>query len=166
MQRILLTILLAVSLVRFVKAQEMTGEKAEEVKKEILEMDQEKIAALTGPRSVAADWSRRVDADGLAFTSADGSMLTKAEHLAQFWSGERKALSLKDDDFRVHVYANGDTAVLTYRANTTIELKGKASTHQNRITDVYVKENGAWRRIVHHVTGLPTHGPESESKTD
>ena len=157
MRRILFAIMLAVSLISFAKAQEMTGEKAEQVKKEILEMDQEKVASLTGSPSVAADWSRRVDADGIAFTSADGSMITSAQHIAQLRSGERKALSLKDDDFRVHVYAHGSTAVLTYRANTTIELKGDAATHQTRITDVYVKERGAWRRVVHHVTNLSTH---------
>jgi ketosteroid isomerase-like protein len=157
MQRIPLAIMFAVSLVSLVKAQEMTGEKAERVKKEILEMDQEKVTSLVGPPSIAADWSRRVDADGIAFTSADGSMITNAEHIAQLRSGERKALSLKDSDLRVHVYANGDTAVLTYRADTTIELKGTASTRRTRITDVYVKENGAWRRVVHHVTSLPTH---------
>jgi hypothetical protein len=45
-QRIILAILLAVSLVGFVEAQDATLGKTEQVKKEIIELEQEKISAL------------------------------------------------------------------------------------------------------------------------
>src|ERR1700681_96087 len=85
MRRILLSMLLAVSLVGLVKAQEMTGDAAENDKKEILKIEQDKLDALRkdGLRknaSAAADWFHRYDDDGMIMVNLDGTITTKAEH--------------------------------------------------------------------------------------
>jgi hypothetical protein len=154
-QRFLLTILLIVSLVGFIKAQETTAERAdtdEEVKKEILKLQDEFTEALLRGGSVAADFIDRYDADDITIT-VNGIMSTKAKVMAEFRSGERKQLSVQHDDFSLHVY--GNTVVVTYRGHNVTQRKGTVSESSVRTTDVLVKQGKVWRRVVHNVNPVP-----------
>jgi hypothetical protein len=157
MPKILLTILLIVSSVGFVGAQEATGSAAEEVKKEIIKLEQDKIRAFvsttTSSRPSAVDWLDRVDAEDIAYTGADGSTRTKAEVIALFRSGDLKVYSIKQHDVHVRVYGdgkNGTTAVVTYINEADNENRGHRATHKIAATDVFVKADGQWRWVVHH----------------
>ena len=88
MRRILLSMVLAVSLAGVGHAQETTGNKAEAAKREIIQLEKEKAQALQS--SSPADWFDSHDADDVDYTNADGTIMTKAQHLAEWRSGELK----------------------------------------------------------------------------
>ena len=160
MRRILLTTLMGVSLAGIVKGQEMTGEKAEAIKKEIIKLEEDKIPILLKGGPATVDWIKRYDTDDFAYTRADGSTLTKAQTIAraeaESRSGVQRVVSNKQDDYHVRVYADGNTAVVTYHHISRVKNSaGDVTDKQDRSTDVFVRLDGAWRRVVHHVTDLP-----------
>lgn len=157
MRRVALLLLVTMSLIGSGRAQEMTGEKADEIKREILKLYDDKLKALLAGGSVAADFVERYDADDIMQTNADGSTPTRAQVAAGLRSGTApKLLTMEQDEHRVHVYANGDTVVVSDRGIGTNELKGKVSPLRNRFTDVWVRQNGEWRRVAHMVTAIKT----------
>jgi ketosteroid isomerase-like protein len=137
------------------QAQETTGKKAEEARKEILKLEDEKVAGLLRGGSEPADWVERYDADDIAQTNVDGSNPTKAQVVAGLQPGVFRAHSMKQDEHRIRVYDSGNVAVVTYRAVGVIERNGKSSDRRNRFTDVWVKQDGAWRRVVHEERDMP-----------
>jgi hypothetical protein len=151
-QRVAFSVLLAVALPGMVKAQgtAATSARDEEVKKEIIRLEEERDQALM---KNDADWFERVFADDIAYTGASGDMMTKAQVVGEIRSRERKWQAVRHDDYRVSVY--GDTAVVSYRSDSTMERQGKVTTTLARTTDVYVKQGGVWRDVVHQVTALP-----------
>jgi hypothetical protein len=153
MRKSLLAIVAAISSVSMAGAQEVTGARAQEVKKEILKLEQEKAQSLLS--SNPAGWFARHDADDMDYTNPDGTTMTKAQHIAQFRSGERKIHTVNRPDFQVHIYNNGTTAVVTYFGSEDLELKGKTSTVFLQTTDVFVKQANTWRTVVHHVNSAP-----------
>ena len=153
MQRVLLGILLAISLVSSLEAQETTRERTPTAaEKEILKIEQEKIKAMLDGGSVAADWFEHMEDDRLTYIAPFRGSLTKAQYVTQYQSGEFKVHSSDHFDFNVRVY-NENTAVVSYLTHNTNEIKGKvhSDTHA-AATDVFVKENGMWRHVVHQVT--------------
>jgi hypothetical protein len=155
MRRSLLSILFAVSLVSFGKAQETTGRRAdtdEEVKKEMIKYEEDLVQALLKGGSFAADFLDRNDADDEVLTS-NGKLSTKAKLVDGWRSGDHKQLSVDHHDFRVHVY--GNTAVVTFSGTNTTDNKGKVSRSSYIDTDVLVKQQGVWRRVVHNVSTVP-----------
>jgi hypothetical protein len=151
MQRFTLAILLAVSLVSSVKAQETTGERAEEAKKEIIKIELVKLPDLLKNGSAAADWFDRNNADGVVLMS-DGAFHTKAQQLASLRSQELYLLTNKQYGHRVRVYNDGNMAVCSYLQEATFKRKGQPVTVHNLGTDVWVKfEDGMWQRVVHTV---------------
>jgi hypothetical protein len=159
MQRLMLSVLLAVSLVGLVKAQEAAADKTEEVRKEIMQIEQEKGAGLRKSVDATVDWFERVNAPDMVYWYQDHNglhLVTRDEVVAQFRSGERKVFGNTYSDYRLRVYGNGNAAVLTYRTSQNMEMSGKPSTRQSWSTDVYAKDNGVWRRVVHLSTFGPT----------
>jgi len=155
MRRAFLLLLVTMSSICDARPQEMTGEKAEAIKKEIVKLYDEKLGSLLAGGYVAADYFERYDADDIMQTNADGSTPTKAKVVAGLRSGTApKLLTMTQDEHRVHVYANGNTVVVTDRGIGTNEFKGKVSTIRNRFTDVWVRQNGEWRRVAHMVTAF------------
>ena len=158
MQRILLSMLLGVSLAGCVMAQEAAGKRedtAEGVKRELIKMEEEKVSSIRQRASDIADWFDRVNTDDLVYWDQSRGTLTKAQVVAEFRSGKRKGLSIHHYDYHVYVHGDGNTAVLTYRGNDSLRENGQVWTHENFTTDVFVKEDGAWRRIVHYMTFVP-----------
>ena len=158
MRRFFLSALLAASLVGFVKAQDTSGDKPDthdEAKKEILKLEHEKTQILEQSGSVAADWFDRYFADDIDYVGSSGSIGSKAQTVNGFRSGDLKMRSVQHDEYGVRVY--GNTAIATYRGNDIMEHQGKVSDRVLvRTTDVFVKQNGVWRMVAHHVTPIRT----------
>jgi Domain of unknown function (DUF4440) len=149
MRKILLALLLAASLPGMMAAQAITGEKGDAVKKEILKIEDEKVAGLLKGGSDPVDWIRQYDAEEVAQTNIDGSSPTKAEIEAGLQPGVFKMHSMKQDGHRFRVYDNGNVAVVTYHALGVLERNGKVTPRESNFSDVWVKQNGAWLRVLH-----------------
>jgi ketosteroid isomerase-like protein len=127
----------------------------EEAKKEILNLEDELVKALQTSSAATADFYDRILTEDASITISDGSVLTKAEHIAKFRSGEKQLRSVHREDTRVHIY--GNTAVVTFLGDTTyFKRKDNRTRLRNRSTDVWIKQDGVWRLVVHAVTPLPT----------
>ena len=155
MRKILFAMLLAILLTGVVNAQQTTGEQAETVRKQILKIEAEKVAGLLKGGSEPADWHERYDTEDLVNMMADGSTRTRSQLAAELRSGDLKVVTMKQYEHRVFVYNNGTIAVVTNLATGTLERKGKSSPMHSRFTDVWVKQAGAWRRVVHDVANIP-----------
>jgi hypothetical protein len=156
MRRSLWFILLTLSLVGLVKAQVTTGQRAEkntEAEKELVKYENDLVQAVLTGGSVAADFFDRGDAEDQDLLN-NGKVSTKAKHVAQWRSSSRKMVSIKHSDYLVHVYGNGNTAVVTYQGHNQ-ELEGKVIDKYYRTTDVFAKQNGMWLRVLHHVNSIP-----------
>jgi hypothetical protein len=149
MRKLPLAMLLAVSLPGMIAAQVVTGEKAEAAKKEILKIEDEKVAGLLRGGSEPVDWIKQYDAEDVAQTNVDGSSPTKAEIEAGLEPGVFKMHSMKQDGHRFRVYDNGNVAVVTYHALGVLERNGKVTPRESNFSDVWVKQNGAWLRVLH-----------------
>ena len=111
-QRILLSILLAVSVAGIVKAKEETGDAANEARKEVLKIENDKIPILVQGGPAAAEWWSSHNDEDIAYTSSKG-VLSKAQVMDEWRSGSRNLLSNKQYDFRVRIYQKGTVAVVT-----------------------------------------------------
>src|SRR5229473_41281 len=149
MRKILLTTLWAISLAGIIAAQAITGEKADAVRKEIMKIEDEKVAGLLRGGSEPVDWIRQYDAEDVAQTNIDGSSPGKAEIEAGLEPGVFKMHSMKQDGHRFRVYDHGNVAVVTYHALGVLERNGKLTPRESNFSDVWVKQNGAWLRVLH-----------------
>jgi uncharacterized protein DUF4440 len=149
MSKFLVAALLATSLPGMIAVQAITGEKAEAVKKEILKIEDEKVAGLLRGGSEPVDWIKQYDAEDVAQTNIDGTTPTKAEIEAGLRPGVFKMHSMKQDGHRFRVYDNGNVAVVTYHALGVLERNGEVTPRESNFSDVWVKQNGAWLRVLH-----------------
>lgn len=149
MRKSLLALLWSISLAGTIAAQAVTGEKAETVKKEILKIEDEKVAGLLRGGTEPVDWIRQYDAEDITQTNIDGSSPTKSEIEAGLQPGVFKMHSMKQDGHRFRVYDNGNVAVVTYHALGVLERNGKVTPRESNFSDVWVKRNGAWLRVLH-----------------
>jgi ketosteroid isomerase-like protein len=155
MRRIFFAAILAASLAGAVCAQDVTGPMAEAVKKEIMKIEDEKVAGLLRGRSEPVDWIVKYDAEDIAQTSVDGSTPNKAQIEAGLQPSVFKMHSMKQDGHHFRIYDDGNVAVVTYHALGVIERNGKSVKRENVFTDVWVKQKGAWLRVVHQERDMP-----------
>jgi hypothetical protein len=140
---------LLVALTGFARAQEATrGESDEAVKAEVL-----KVSGRFDEARAAKDRAtiERILADGLSWT-ARGDRLNKAQVIADILSNNLHFKSFAHDSVAVNVF--GNTAVLTGHSTSVLEYKGKLFDAPRLFTDVYVKLDGRWQLVVHHVSEL------------
>ena len=149
MIKVLLSTLLGISLAGIAFAQAITGAKVEAVRKEIMKIEDEKVAGLLKGGSEPVDWIRQYDAEDVAQTNIDGSSPSKAEIEAGLQPGVFKMHSMKQDGHRFRVYDNGNVAVVTYHALGVLERNGRVTPRESNFSDVWVKQNGAWLRVLH-----------------
>jgi hypothetical protein len=149
MRKILVATLLTFVLPGMIWAQAITGEKAEAARKEIMKIEDEKVAGLLRGGSEPVDWIKQYDAEDVAQTNIDGSSPTKAEIEAGLAPGVFKMHSMKQDGHRFRVYDNGNVAVVTYHALGVLERNGKVTPRESNFSDVWVKQNGTWLRVLH-----------------
>ena len=166
MRKIMTATVLAVSLVAFAKAQDVMVDRTEQVKKEIMELEQEKITALSKGVPAIVEWFERVNSDDLAHTDPISGNRTKAQCIAEFQTGKLKVKPVTTSDYKVRVHGNGNTAILTYRTNNMVTRgDNQPYTHDQFITDVYVKENGVWQRVAHTASPVPVDRQTGASAT-
>jgi ketosteroid isomerase-like protein len=150
MQRILLLPVLIVALVGPARAQGTARNQADrETEKEILKIEDERIQAMQKGDTAVLD---RIHADDYVYVNTRGQLHTKAQRLADYRSGVIEYLSLKQDDYRLHIY--GDTVVMTGRASGAVKYHGKINRKARRFTNVYVKQGGQWRLVAHQATPI------------
>jgi ketosteroid isomerase-like protein len=158
MKRFLLVILLVVSSVGLVKAQETTGEKAEEAKKEILKIELDKISIHNANGDTTADWDMQNSAENVVNFSR-GAFRTEPEVTASIRAGKTYIIDQKQYDHKVVIYNNGTVAVVTYKQDATFREDGKPVPHNNLCMNVWVKSpDGKWKRIAHVTEPAPKTG--------
>jgi len=148
-RNILIAMVLAGSLAGAISAQTVSKEKTEAVKKEIMAIEGDKVAGLLKGGSEPVDWIVKYDAEDIAQTNIDGSNPTKAQVEAGLQPGVFKMHSMKQDGHRFRVYDNGNVAVVSYHALGVLERNGKVTPRESNFSDVWVKQNGAWLRVLH-----------------
>jgi len=141
--------LLAGSLAGSVSAQTVSKAKTEEVKKEIMAIEDDKLAGLLRGGNDPVDWIRKYDAEDIAQTNVDGSTPTKEQVETGLRPGFFKMHSMKQDGHHFRVYDDGRVAVVTYHALGELERGGKVTPRESNFSDVWVKENGKWLRVLH-----------------
>ena len=149
MRQIVFAVILGISLAGTIGAQAITGEKAEQVKKEIMKIEDEKVAGLLRGGSEPVDWIKQYDSEEIAQTNIDGSSPGKADIEAGLQPGVFKMDSMKQDGHRFRVYDNGNVAVVTYHALGVLERNGKVTPRESNFSDVWVKQDGKWLRVLH-----------------
>jgi hypothetical protein len=149
MRKAILASILGISLAGTIGAQAITGEKAEQVRNEIMKIEDEKVAGLLRGGSEPIDWIRQYDAEDIAQTNIDGSSPGKVQIEAGLQPGVFKMHSMKQDGHKFRVYDNGNVAVVTYHALGVLERYGKVTPRESDFSDVWVKQNGAWLRVLH-----------------
>lgn len=118
------------------------------LKQEILKISDEREEAL-GKGDVAA--LDRIDADDLVYTNWRGVTMTKAEHQAEIRArGISFQTNFKHADVQVTIH--GNTGIVTGVSTTTVQYKGNTMNGSRKFVNVYAKENGRWRCVVHFET--------------
>jgi ketosteroid isomerase-like protein len=120
----------------------------ENLKEEILKVSDEREQALGKADIAALD---QIDADDIVYTNWRGVTLTKAEHLADIKARNISFQSnFKHSDVQVTIH--GNTGVVTGVSATSVQYKGSAMNGTRKFVNVFVKENGKWRCVVHFET--------------
>jgi uncharacterized protein (TIGR02246 family) len=152
MPRIIFLSVLMLSLTCSGRAQDMGGRDSrsvEKAKQEILKVEDDMNQAIVRGDVAMLE---RIFADDFTVTNPSGKIISRAQDLEEIKIGDNKLVQLNHDEIRVRVY--GDTAVLSGRSRSTLQYKGNISKGPRRFTNVYVKEDGHWRIVDHHVTNV------------
>ena len=143
-------------------AQQAPADKAARDQKaieEVTKIEKDKIPLLVNSGPAAADWFDSHNADDLAYQDPDAGILTKEKVSAELRAGTRKPSSIKQYDHRVRVYGEGNMAVVTYLGDVVGKKDKTGKTlpfvSHEATTDVWVKQDAVWKRVVHSVTRIP-----------
>jgi ketosteroid isomerase-like protein len=132
----------------FAKYWVTSAEAEENLKQEILQISDEREQALGKGDLATLD---RIDADDLVYTNWRGVTMTKAEHQAEIKSrGISFQTNFKHADVQVTIH--GNTGIVTGVSTTTVQYKGNTMNGSRKFVNVYAKENGQWRCVVHFET--------------
>jgi ketosteroid isomerase-like protein len=114
------------------------------LKDEIIKVADEREQALGKGDIAALD---RIDADDLIYTNWRGVTLTKAQHLADIKARNLSFQTFKHTD--VQVVVHGTMGIVTGLSTTNVVYKGNVPSGSRKFVNVFVKENGRWRCVVH-----------------
>ncbi len=84
---------------------------------------------------------------------ARGDRLDKAQVIADFLSDGLHFISFAHDSVTVKLF--GNTAVVSGHSTSVLDYKGKRFDAPRLFSNVYVKMDGRWQMVVHHVSELP-----------
>jgi ketosteroid isomerase-like protein len=121
----------------------------EETKKDVLKFEDERNQAILSRDTTTLD---RMYADEITWTMSNGDLLNKQQVLANIGSENQRLFSIQHSDRRIHVF--GNTVILTATSNSSERYKDKMIIVPRRFTNVYVKQDGQWKLVVHTVTPL------------
>jgi ketosteroid isomerase-like protein len=113
---------------------------------------------------VSHDWDRamvandptaigRYMADDWVMIGSDGSVGDKTAFLASVESGDLTHDVMESDDLSIRVY--GETAVVTARGISGGEYRGQKFYELERVSCVFVRQDGQWRCVLTHLSRLP-----------
>ncbi len=94
----------------------------------------------------------RFMADDWTIVGSDGNVSDKATFLRLVKSGTLTHDVMEADDIKVRVY--GDTAVITARGVSGGNYCGHAFREVERVSDVYVRQDGQWRCVLTHLSRI------------
>jgi hypothetical protein len=147
--RILALPFLFVALTGLARAQETNRKKSDEAAKgEVLEVGQQFNEAARAKDQATLE---RILADRLSWT-ARGDRLNKTQVIADYLSENLHFIHFAHDSEVVNIF--GNTAVVTGHSSSVLEYKGKRFDAPRLFTDAYVKMDGRWQLVVHHVSDL------------
>jgi len=95
----------------------------------------------------------RILADGLTWT-ARGDRLGKAQVISDIFSENLRFISFAHDNVTARTFGN-TTVIVTGHSTSVLDYKGKRFDAPRLFTDVYVKMDGRWQLVGHHVSELP-----------
>lgn len=150
MRGILLLAVLVVASGGYAQAQASAGNDAnqEQIKKEILQIEEERSQALL---KGDVDKLKQIYGDHLAYLTDRGQVLTLAQHLANVQGRKQVFNSLIHKDVKVHI--QGNTVAVTGLSLSDVRYTDqKAEPQPRRYTNVWIKQDGQWRCIVHYDT--------------
>jgi len=84
-------------------------------------------------------------ADDYVSINPAGQLFDKGESIQMIKTGRVKYTSIDVKDERVRTY--GNTAILNGLANTKLTVDGQDRSGDYRVTIVWVKQNGQWKRV-------------------
>jgi len=146
---LMLPFLLFLALTSLSSAQEKTRkESGEAAKAEVLKVSGQFDEARRAKDQAALE---SILADGLSWI-ARGDRLNKAQVIADILSDNLHFKSFAHDNVAVQIF--GNTAVATGHSTSVLEYKGKLFDAPRLFTDVYVRMDGRWQLVVHHVSEL------------
>ncbi|WP_420236426.1 YybH family protein [Telmatobacter bradus] len=103
-------------------------------------------------------WSNRPE---VSFIHPRGTELSLEEVLANFYSktmGTFSKRQLLPDNMDIHVYDDTAWSEFTWTFYATVKDGGPNITTKGRETQVYHRENGTWRLVHVHYSGMPETG--------
>lgn len=92
-------------------------------------------------------------ADDWTIIGSDGSVGDKASFLNLVRSGDLTHNVMETEEMNVRVY--GDTAVLTARGISGGQYKGQSFYLVERVSCVFVRQEGHWRCVLTHLSQIP-----------
>jgi ketosteroid isomerase-like protein len=91
-------------------------------------------------------------ADDWTIIGPEGTQSDKSTFLGLVKSGALTHDVMDCDDIKVRIY--GDTAVLTARAVSGGKYQGHAFRSTERVSDVFVRQQGKWRCVLTHLSRI------------
>jgi len=117
---------------------------------ELAGIEKQRFAAMLAADVAALD---RLLSPDLTYTHSSARVETKQEYIEAIKTGASKYKVIEPEDIRVRVY--GSTAVLTGFCRFEVTSGGQELKLRVRFTDVYVKNDGAWRMVAWQSTRIP-----------
>lgn len=114
-------------------------------------VERERLRALVEADMKAAD---QLHADDFQLVTPLGGTLSKAQYLGLVASGEIDYLEWEPEAIEVKLF--GDAAVIRYRAQLRIIVKGRPDAPSGRFwhMDLYEKRNGRWQSVWSQATQI------------
>ena len=113
----------------------------------LIAVNRARIAAL-----VAGEWDilQRYVAQDMQYISSAGTVHPKVEVFANFRSGALRLERQQPSAEQVRIY--GDTAIVSYRADTVTVNNGSRSEAVTQCSSVYVHRDERWQLVLQHNT--------------
>ncbi len=90
--------------------------------------------------------------EDLVFVNANGKVMRRPEIFAAFKAGSMTVERIDADNVEIRLY--GDTAVLGYRAHTTVRDGDNLIDGMTQNTCVFVHRDGRWQMVNQHQCGI------------
>lgn len=120
-----------------------------DAEQELIEVHHARIDAL-----VAGDLEglEKIVGEDLVFVNANGRVLSRPQIFAAFEAGSMAVQRIESSDINVRLY--GETAILAYRALTTVQDGENLIDGVTQNTCVFVHRDGRWQMVSQHQCGV------------